>query len=151
MLKSSHGRLMGIFHPPWGHQNDLGYKYVASFFPGQANVFAFNRQILDDEALACFLPGHLEGAVKRRVVAILNAFKQTLVCPTNDWCMDILRLVPMNGTYNQVKLLDPLKRLKTLFSYDLLSKTDHFPLAIQESWLRLCLTSPLHLLARGLD
>lgn len=95
----------------------------------------FNRRILDDEALAYFPPGRLafkeEGAGKQRVFAIPNAFKQALLRPAHDWCMDVLRLIPMDGTYNQVKPLDRLKRLKTLFSFDLSSATDRFPLAIQ--------------------
>lgn len=50
----------------------------------------------------------LEGAGKERIFAIPNAFKQALFRPAHDWCMSILRLIPMDGMFDQTR---PLGRL----------------------------------------
>lgn len=89
----------------------------------------------DDEQMLYFAPGRLafkaEGAGKVRVFCIPNAFKQALLRPAHDWCMSVLRTLRTDGTYNQT---GPLKRLvgtSELFSFDLSSATDRFPLSIQ--------------------
>lgn len=51
----------------------------------------------------------LEGAGKIRVFAIANPILQTLLRPLHDWCMKVLKLLPTDGTYDQLK---PLKRLQ---------------------------------------
>lgn len=65
--------------------------------------------VSDDELMMYFAPGRLafraEGAGKTRNFAIPNAVKQALLRPAHDWCMSVLRLIPMDGTFDQVLLL----------------------------------------------
>jgi len=48
----------------------------------------------------------MEGAGKERTFSIPSAFKQALLRPAHDWCMSILRMIPMDGTYDQLKPLE---------------------------------------------
>lgn len=48
-----------------------------------------------------------EGAGKLRVFAIPNALKQALLRPVHDWCIQVLRSIPQDGTFNQAA---PLKQ-----------------------------------------
>lgn len=91
----------------------------------------------DDELMLYFAPGRLafhfkaEGAGKVRVFAIPNSFKQALLRPAHDWCMSILKGIQMDGTYDQVRPLRRISKLRRLFSFDLSSATDRFPLSVQ--------------------
>lgn len=62
--------------------------------------------VSDDELMMYFAPGRLafkaEGAGKTRIFAIPNAVKQALLRPAHDWCMSVLRLIPMDGTFDQI-------------------------------------------------
>lgn len=71
-----------------------------------------------------------EGAGKLRIFAIPNAFKQALIRPAHDWCMEVLRRIPTDGTFNQTA---PLARLSRLDHLDLSAATDRFPLPFQET------------------
>lgn len=67
----------------------------------------------------------LEGSGKVRVFAIANPLLQALVRPLHDWAMDVLRLLPtdgsissdLSGDYEERKTSTPLtlKQLLTLF------------------------------------
>lgn len=52
-------------------------------------------------------PGRLsqtvEGAGKRRVFAIGNYVKQRLQNPVHQWAMAVLRSIPMDGTFHQIR------------------------------------------------
>lgn len=51
-----------------------------------------------------------EGGGKRRFVAIGNWVNQRLrFAPYHDWLMKVLRLIPMDGTFDQTRPLDRLK------------------------------------------
>lgn len=84
-----------------------------------------NFHALDDALMMLFLQGRLafkcEGGGKTRIFAIPNALKQALIRPAHDWCMSVLRLIPMDGTFNQMRPLDRLIRVKELRSFDLSS------------------------------
>nr|CAD1835872.1 unnamed protein product [Ananas comosus var. bracteatus] len=54
-------------------------------------------------------------------------FKKGLIQPAHDWCMSVLRLIPMDGR----SVTTGLKGRSSLFSFDLSSATDRFPLAVQ--------------------
>jgi hypothetical protein len=77
----------------------------------------------------------LEGAGKRRVFAICNYMKQRLLYPVHEWAMKVLRRFPSDGTYHQSRPLDRLASLnrKEVFSFDLKSATDRWPLSFIES------------------
>lgn len=73
----------------------------------------------------------MEGAGKVRTFAIPNSVKQSLLRPAHDWCMSVLRRIPMDGTYNQSAPLRRISNLSTFRSFDLSSATDRFPLMVQ--------------------
>lgn len=89
----------------------------------------------DDELQPMYPVGRFgfkeEGAGKVRVFAIPNALKQALLRPAHDWCMEVLSRIPMDGTFDQLKPLSRLRKTCCLFSYDLSSATDRFPLNVQ--------------------
>lgn len=135
---------------PWSlYQNtpsiDSLYCKAADYFQYVTlKAYAFCRDRLkssiagkDDELMLYFAPGRLafhfkaEGAGKVRVFAIPNSFKQALLRPAHDWCMSILKGIQMDGTYDQVRPLRRISKLRRLFSFDLSSATDRFPLSVQ--------------------
>jgi len=80
-----------------------------------------------------------EAAGKIRVFAITDAITQTVMAPLHEGIFDLLRTIPMDGTFNQDL---PLKRLLTrvklgllvdpdFYSYDLSAATDRLPIALQ--------------------
>lgn len=64
-----------------------------------------------------------EPARKVRVFAQLDSIRQRLLYPLHEWAMTALRLIPQDGTYDQ---LAPLRRIKPyekeFFCYDLSSR-----------------------------
>lgn len=78
-------------------------------------------------------PGRLaqstdSGAEKRRIFAIGNYVNQRLLKPFHDWFMKALSTLPMDGTFNQLSPLDRLVGESRVYSYDLKSATDRWPL-----------------------
>lgn len=91
------------------------------------------------------LPGRLaaEGGGKRRIFAIGNYIKQRLLHPVHIWAMTVLKRLPSDGTFNRGK---PIRRLLDqghlkLYSFDLKSATDRWPLALMHD-LMSCLWGP---------
>lgn len=74
------------------------------------------------------LAQQVQGGGKRRVFAIGNYVNQRLLRPLHDWLMSILRTIPMDGTFNQLKPLDELVGCKACYSFDLKAATDRWPL-----------------------
>ena len=68
-------------------------QYLASIPP------AFEGFPLRFGRLAC----SVEGGGKRRIFAIGNYVKQRLLKPYHDWAMELLRRLPMDGTFNQLR------------------------------------------------
>ncbi|MBA7579511.1 hypothetical protein ES708_21382 [subsurface metagenome] len=77
----------------------------------------------------------LEGSGKVRVFAIANPLLQALVRPLHDWAMDVLRLLPTDGTFDQLRPLRRLRGKKDLYSFDLKAATDSFPVDVTGSML----------------
>lgn len=86
-----------------------------------------------------------EGAGKVRVFAIADAITQSVLCPLHKWVFNVLRRLPMDGTFDQ---LGPLKLLQqklregqlvgqTIYSYDLSAATDRLPIRVQRDILAL--------------
>lgn len=67
------------------------------------------------------LGGSVEGGGKRRIFAIGNYVCQRLLKPVHDWLMEVLRRIPMDGTFEQTKPLDRLVGSSATFSFDLSS------------------------------
>jgi len=77
----------------------------------------------------------LEPAGKVRVFAIVDYWTQIALKPLHTWIFSILREIPQDGTFDQLK---PVKRLlkivgpdQTIYSYDLSAATDRIPVLIQ--------------------
>jgi hypothetical protein len=77
---------------------------------------------------------------KIRVVAMVSLITQTLMYPIHDWIFARLRLIPTDGTYDQIKpvkaLIKALGKDKWIASYDLSAATDRLPLSIQVELLK---------------
>jgi len=85
--------------------------------------------------------GFKEEPGKIRVFAMMNLITQTLMQPLHRWIFRHLRLLPNDGTFDQVKpVRNLLKRIgKERFwiaSYDLSAATDRLPIELQLSLLR---------------
>lgn len=74
--------------------------------------------------LACAYPG----AGKRIILG--NSKNQRLLRPVHDWCMSVLKRIPMDGTFNQTAPLMRLVGSTDCYSYDLSSATDRWPFRI---------------------
>lgn len=59
-----------------------------------------------------------------------NYIRQRLLRPVHDWCMRILRGLVCDGTYDQTKPLSRLAGFNIVYSFDLKSATDRWPLEI---------------------
>jgi len=84
--------------------------------------------------------GFKEEPGKIRVFAMMNIITQTLMYPLHQWIFRHLRILPNDGTFNQVKpVRNLLKRIGRerfwIASYDLSAATDRLPLALQRSLL----------------
>nr|QXN75380.1 MAG: RNA-dependent RNA polymerase [Grapevine-associated mitovirus 5] len=81
-----------------------------------------------------------EPAGKVRVFAILDVWSQSVLKPIHDHIFEILKSIPNDGCFDQIK---PLQRLmlkghKNVFSFDLSAATDRLPILLQTqvmSWL----------------
>jgi hypothetical protein len=78
-----------------------------------------------------------EAAGKLRVFAIVDNFTQWLLYPLHKLIFKLLRSIPMDGTFNQLKPIYRLLRLeaKEFYSLDLSAATDRLPIVIQERLL----------------
>jgi len=81
-----------------------------------------------------------EPAGKVRVFAIVDYWTQVALKPLHTYIMDILKELPTDGTFDQLK---PVRRLlkripvtQKVYSYDLSAATDRLPVSIQELLLK---------------
>lgn len=67
---------------------------------------------------------------KRRIFAIGNYVVQRVLRPLHDFLMKVLRSIPMDGTFNQVR---PASRTlgRLLYRLEVKSATDRWPLSLQ--------------------
>lgn len=75
-----------------------------------------------------------EAAGKVRVFAMVDPITQWLLAPLHKYLFSILRGIPMDGTFNQLKPVYRLLRssgIRSYFSLDLSAATDRLPLSIQ--------------------
>lgn len=87
----------------------------------------------------------ISGAGKTRIFTIPNGLKQALLRPAHDWCMDVLRGIPMDGTLDQSKPISRLVgRCMHLFSFDLSAATDRFPLVFQSLIIEKLFNQAIH-------
>jgi hypothetical protein len=73
-----------------------------------------------------------EAAGKVRVFAMVDAWTQWVLYPIHKYIFKLLRRIPMDGTFNQLR---PLGRIPwgqvPLFSLDLSAATDRLPIDLQ--------------------
>jgi len=86
----------------------------------------------------------MEPAGKIRIFAIVDALTQSVFKPLSDGIFEILRSLPMDGTFDQDgpvrHLVARLKNRATkekIYSYDLSSATDRLPIDVQKQVLSL--------------
>lgn len=76
-----------------------------------------------------------EAAGKERIFAITDWWTQCLLKPLHQSVFRFLRTIPQDGTFDQLapvrRLLDTARLGMKVFSFDLSSATDRFPLALQ--------------------
>nr|CEZ26296.1 RNA dependent RNA polymerase [Botrytis cinerea mitovirus 1] len=84
-----------------------------------------------------------EAAGKVRVFAMVDIWTQSILNPLHKKIFSIIRELPTDGTFDQLKPLDRLHELSTQdrFSFDLSAATDRLPLTLQKDILTL-LVSP---------
>lgn len=87
-----------------------------------------------------FIAGRLcqacTGDGKRRLFAIGNYVYQRLLYPLHQWLASVLKCISMDGTFDQIKPLDRLSGLGgTVYSVDLKSATDRWPLVIMSGFI----------------
>lgn len=94
--------------------------------------FIFSEMMTDPDALDIVpqarLASVVEGGGKRRLFIIGNDVRQRLLKPFHDWAMKVLRSIPQDGTYEQDKPLKSLRGSRDVYSFDLKSATDRWPI-----------------------
>lgn len=87
----------------------------------------------------------LESAGKVRVFAIVDCWTQWVLKPLHDAVFELLRIIPQDGTFDQLapleRLLERLPKGTPIFSYDLSAATDRLPLLFQKVLMSFFLTS----------
>lgn len=77
-----------------------------------------------------------EAAGKVRVVALVDIWTQWALRPLHEWIFSVLREIPQDGTFDQLKpvvrLLKKVNSNTVIHSYDLSAATDRIPVVIQE-------------------
>jgi len=79
-----------------------------------------------------------EPAGKVRVIAMVDPLTQWAMRPLHEALFSLLREIPQDGTFDQLRPLDRLlqnESLTSFYSYDLSSATDRLPVVIQEEIL----------------
>ena len=76
----------------------------------------------------------VEPAGKNRVFTIVDSFTQRLCLPLHEWVCDVLRRIPMDETFDQLR---PARKVKGMhiWSFDLTSATDRMPIGMSVSVL----------------
>lgn len=85
-----------------------------------------------------------EPAGKVRVVAMVDIFTQWLLHPLHEALFELLRMIPTDGTHDQLKPIERLLRRRPhgpFYSFDLSAATDRIPLSLQKALLAPILTS----------
>lgn len=85
-----------------------------------------------------------EPAGKVRVVAMVDIITQWLLHPLHEALFQLLRMIPTDGTHDQLKPIHRLLRRRPngpFYSFDLSAATDRIPLSLQKALLSPILTS----------
>jgi hypothetical protein len=87
-----------------------------------------------------------EAAGKVRLFAMVPAWYQMLLHPLHKLMFKILRTIPQDGTFDQLRpLLSHSERFTEAYSLDLTAATDRLPLFIQQEIVKALIGEPLAL------
>lgn len=77
----------------------------------------------------------VEPAGKARVFAMVDYWTQVALHPLHEWIFSVLREIPQDGTFNQMKPVTRLLKVVSLdqkiYSFDLSAATDRLPVLLQ--------------------
>jgi hypothetical protein len=73
-----------------------------------------------------------EAAGKVRVFAMVDCWTQWLLKPLHSWIFSVLKKIPMDGTFDQLRPLKVYSGSKPVFSFDLSAATDRLPISFQK-------------------
>jgi len=83
-----------------------------------------------------------EAAGKARVFAMVDAWTQWVLGPVHEMYFAILRSIPQDGTFNQLKPLAGSRKWASAYSLDLTAATDRIPLFLQVAILAAIVADP---------
>lgn len=120
---------MGLWD--WEYESAL---WKRGQYPGALAGFGYARGIGK-------LGFKVEPAGKIRVFAMVDNVTQCIMKPVHDLLFSILRALPTDGTFDQLRPAKALvaRGLCEFYSYDLSAATDRFPLALQHAVMSLIL------------
>jgi phage FluMu protein gp41 len=89
----------------------------------------------------CKLSPKQEAAGKIRIFAIMDLWSQSALRPLHDYLSEILKIIPQDGTFDQLAPINKLLStgVKTIYSFDLTAATDRLPLKLQTQVIALLL------------
>jgi len=68
----------------------------------------------------------IQQGTKRRLFSMGHFFNQRLLHPLHQWCADVLKVIPMDGTFNQEEPLDRLIGNQTCYCVDRVAIESHY-------------------------
>jgi len=142
-------------------KNDQMYPFLTNWCQMTGNTWVLNRielwtkgfdpkqhlvNVDLGKASMGYLGMKLESAGKVRVFALMDCWTQWLLKPFHDCLFDLLRQIPQDGTFDQLKPIERLLAKASLkgvpmYSFDLSAATDRLPLRLQKTLLSPFLTS----------
>jgi hypothetical protein len=117
--------------PAWKPSDEVQYP---SLLPGFGGTFSLGK-----------LGFKVEPAGKIRVFAMVDAITQMIMAPVHKLLFSILRSLPTDGTFDQVRPAKALvgRGFQRFWSYDLSAATDRFPVELQRGVMTLLLGSEM--------
>lgn len=112
----------------------LNLRFIGEFLPRQFDADGNKLPKRRIEPLRSLgkLGTKQEPAGKIRVFAMVDAWTQWTLNPLHKLIFTILRGIPMDGTFDQMRPLKYVKPISGLWSLDLSAATDRLPLSIQK-------------------
>ena len=112
---------------PFDNSNALLSGWALDWFERRVGPYLPLPEHMNIPPLTGKLGSTCAGAGKLRLFAIGNYVNQRLLAPIHEWLAHVLRSIPMDGTYNQLRPLDRLAGSQgTIYSIDLKSATGLF-------------------------
>jgi len=76
-----------------------------------------------------------EAAGKVRVFAMVDPWTQWIMKALHSWIFSVLKRIPMDGTFDQLKPIQAFKGGTPVYSFDLSAATDRLPISFQKKIL----------------